>query len=246
MIVAQEQVDLATELSPMRVHLHRPQQDGNYPGILLYSEIYQQTAPIARAAMRLAGHGYLVAVPEIFHQHEPLGAVLNYDPEGTDRGNRYKYATQLSTYDRDARAVLDHLRDHPRSNGRLGAIGWCLGGHLAFRAAFQPDVRATACFYATDLHGDSLGEGKQSDSLTRLREITGTVMMMFGRKDPHVPDEGRTAIRAALTAAAIDFTFHEVDAAHAFMRDEGPRYDPSLSSIGWALALDLFERVLKR
>ncbi len=148
MIVESTRIDLPTPTGSMRVHLHAPAGTDTarrYPGLALYSEIYQETAPIRRAAIRLAGHGYVVAVPEVFHEHEPPGTVLAYDPEGTEKGNRYKRATTLTTYDADARVVLDHLRDHPRSTRRLGAVGWCLGGHLAFRAAFQPDVLATAC-----------------------------------------------------------------------------------------------------
>jgi carboxymethylenebutenolidase len=249
MIVESSHVDLAVDVGVMRVHLHSPNvADGSprrFPALALYSEIYQETAPIRRAALRLASHGYLVAVPEVFHEHEPPGTVLAYDTEGTEKGNRYKYATTLATYDADVRRVLDHLRGHPLSTGKLGAIGWCLGGHLAFRAALQPDVVATACFYPTDIHGDTLGAGKASDSKARAKDIRGEVMMVFGRQDPHVPDEGRRAIYDTLAVAKVGFTWHEFNAVHAFMRDEGARYDPALAAIGYSLALEMFERVLK-
>jgi len=247
MIVESTHVDLSTPTGTMRVHLHLPVGEGRarFPALALYSEIYQQTAPIRRSALRLASHGYLVAVPEVFHEHEPLGTVLGYDTEGTEKGNAYKYATALSTYDADVRVVLDHLLQHPRSTGALGAVGWCLGGHLAFRAALQQDVRATACFYPTDLHGDSLGVGKASDSKRRMIDVRGEVMMVFGRQDPHVPAEGRREIHSALSVANVRFTWHELNAVHAFMRDEGPRYDAALAALGYSLALEMFDRVLK-
>jgi carboxymethylenebutenolidase len=250
MLVEEKPVDLATPTGPMRAYLHAPTEGATpaelrFPGVVLYSEIYQQTAPIRRAAARLAGHGYLVLVPEVFHEHEPPGTVLPYDTTGTEKGNRYKYQTPLTTYDADARAALDFLRAHPRSTARLGAIGWCLGGHLALRAAMNADVRATACFYATDIHTDSLGAGKRSDSLARLGDVQGELMMVWGRQDPHVPDDGRDRILTALRVAGVNFTWHEFNAVHAFMRDEGPRYDPALAALGWALVLEMFERVLK-
>jgi carboxymethylenebutenolidase len=246
MTLLEEHVDLPTAQGPMRVYVHRPSGAGKFPGLILYSEIFQQTGPIKRSALRLAGHGYVVAVPEIFHEHEPLGTVLGYDQAGSDKGNRYKYATKLSTYDEDARLVLAHLASHAACDkDRLGAVGWCLGGHLAFRAAMHPDVRATACYYATDIHTDTLGEGKKSDSLQRLKDIRGELMMVWGRQDPHIPDEGRVKILSALREAKLNFTWHEFNAVHAFMRDEGPRYDPALATIGYALALEMFERVLK-
>jgi carboxymethylenebutenolidase len=245
--VLEEFSDIATADGPMRVHLYRPVTCGakRHPGLVLFSEIYQQTAPIRRSALRFASHGYVVAVPEVFHVHEPPGTVLAYDKDGTDKGNRYKYDTALATYDSDARAAISHLLARDDSNGRVGAVGFCLGGHLAYRAALDPRVAATACFYATDIHTDSLGRGKQSDSLARMGEIRGELMMVWGRQDPHVPDDGRAAIHARLRETGVRFTWHEFNAVHAFMRDEGPRYDPALASLGYALALHTFDTVLR-
>src|SRR5438067_9195072 len=166
-----EFVDLQTPTGPMRTHIFRPKADGRYPGILFYSEIFQVTAPIRRTAAMVAGHGYVVAVPEVYHELEPAGTVLAYDQQGADKGNEHKYAKELSSYDKDARAVLDHLKSREDCTGRLGAMGICLGGHLAFRAAMNPDVLATICFYATDIHSSSLGKGRQDDSLERAAEI---------------------------------------------------------------------------
>jgi dienelactone hydrolase len=60
--------------------------------------------------------------------------------------------------------------------------GMCLGGHLAFRAAFDPRVLAAVCFFGTDIHSETLGKGKKSDSLKRVKEIKGELVMIFGKK----------------------------------------------------------------
>lgn len=245
MTLLEEATELTTAQGPMRVHVHRPAGPGRFPGLVLSSEIFQQTGPIRRSAQRLAGRGYVVAVPEVFHSHLPPGSVLPYTTEGTEAGNRFKYGTPLSIYDADARHTLDFLAAHPACSGKLGAVGWCLGGHLAYRAALQPDVAATVCFYATDLHSDSLGEGKASDSLAKMAEIRGEVLFVWGRQDPHVPDAGRAELLARVRQSGVRFGWVELNAVHAFMRDEGPRYDPALAEIGYALALELFERALR-
>ena len=242
---ADDFADLPMEAGVMRLHLLRPAAAGRFPAILLYSEIYQVTAPIRRTAAFLAGHGFLVGVPEVYHEYEPPGTVLAYDTEGTARGNELKFAKPVPAYDADCRAALDHLAAHPASTGALGAFGVCLGGHLAFRAALQPDVKATACFYATDLHTHTLGAGGADGSLDRAAEIKGELLMVFGRQDPHVPPEGRVMIRERLEAAGVAFEWHEVNAAHAFMRDEGPRYDPELARFGYDCALRLFRQALR-
>jgi carboxymethylenebutenolidase len=240
-------VELPTRSGPMRVHRFEPvteTADAKFPALILYSEIFQVTGPIRRIAARLAGRGYLVAVPEIFHELEPPGRVLAYDKAGTDAGNAHKIEKELASYDDDTRATLAFLSEHPRSNGKIGAIGVCIGGHLAFRAALFPEVRAAACFYATDLHKRSLGLGQRDDSLQRAAEIRGELLMVWGRQDPHVPREGRRLVHDALDDAGVRFSWLEVNAQHAFLRDEGPRYDPALAEHAYALAFDLFARRL--
>jgi carboxymethylenebutenolidase len=218
-----DSTDLTTPTGPMRTYLVRPVAGGRYPGLVLYSEIFQVTGPIRRMASMLASHGFVVAVPEIFHELEPAGTVLAYD---------------------DARVALDHLASSPHCTGKLGVMGICIGGHLTFRAAMQSDVLAAACFYATDIHKHSLGQGTHDDSLDRIGNITGELLMIWGRQDPHIPREGRALIYNALSDAGVHFQWHEFNAAHAFMRDEGLRYDPAVARTCYDMALELFHRRL--
>ncbi len=242
MILEESAVDLETPHGLMRTHVSRPVAAGRRPGIVLFSEIYQRTGPIRRMAALLAGHGLVVLVPEIFHELEPLGSVLAYDAAGTERGNAHKIAKTVAVYDADARACLDHLLTRDDCDGKLLTAGVCIGGHLAFRCALDPRVRAAACFYATDLHKGSLGLGGD-DSLQRAGEIAGQLMMVWGRQDPHVPDEGRARVQARLIETQRNFTWHEFNAQHAFLRDEGPRYDPALALLGYRLMIELFQQV---
>jgi carboxymethylenebutenolidase len=236
--------DLETPTGPMRTHIVRPAAEGRYPGILLYSEIFQVTAPVRRMAIQLAGHGYTVAVPEVYHEYEAAGRVLAYDQAGSDRGNELKYTKPVAAYDADARAVLQHLLSREDASGKVGVMGICLGGHLAFRAAMNPEVRGTVCFYATDLAKGTLGSGRSDDSLARAGEIRGELLMAWGRQDPHIPTEDRVAILNRLNEAGVKLNWHEVNGAHAFLRDEGVRYDPELARLAFGLALDLFQRTI--
>ena len=239
-----ETADIQTPTGPMRTCIFRPASAGKHPGIVLYSEIFQLTGPIRRLAAMFAGHGFIVAVPEIYHEFEAPGTVLRYDEAGAGRGNDLKTTKALASYDSDARATLDFLATHPSCTGRLGTIGFCIGGHLAFRAALNPDVLAGVCLYATDIHKRGLGKGMNDDTLERMREIRAEMLMVWGRQDPHVPREGRRVIYDAMTDAGVDFTWHEFNGQHAFMRDEGARYDPELALKVYALALGLFHRKL--
>jgi carboxymethylenebutenolidase len=246
MIIRSDEIeDLPTrDGGVMRLHLVRPAGPGRFPGVLFFSEIYQVTAPIRRLAAMVAGQGYLVAMPEVYHEFEPPGTVLRYDPPGTDRGNALKTTKTIAGFDADAKLGLAALGRNAACSGQLATMGVCLGGHLAYRAALNPSVSAAACFYATDIHSGTLGAGKADDSLARMKELKAETLFVWGRQDPHVPFAGRQVIR--LEDVGARYEWHEVNAAHAFLRDEGPRYDPALflQAIGWMLAM--FDRALIR
>ena len=68
--------------------------------------------------------------------------------------------------------------------------------------------------------------------------------MIWGRQDPHIPTEGRMKVLARLNELGKKISWHEVNGAHAFMRDEGLRYDPELAYSLYGLVFDLFHRKL--
>ena len=84
-----------------------------------------------------------------------------------------------------------------------------------------------------------VGRGRRDDSLARMDELKAETMFVWGRQDPHVPFAGREAIRARLEEVGAAYEWHEVAGQHAFLRDEGPRYDPALflQAMSWTLAL---------
>ena len=230
-------VDLETTRGLMRVHLFTPTVGTSRPAIIFYSEIFQATGPIRRMAAALAGEGYLVAVPEVYHEFEPLGTVLAYDAEGSARGNSLKTEKEIASYDEDTEVLVRYLTTHAGCTGKVASFGVCLGGHLALRAGLHPGVTAVAAFYPTDLHSGNLGLGKCDDTLKRIAEVKAPMLFVFGRQDPHIPLEGRRMIHEQLDAVEADYEWHEFNAAHAFLRDEGPRYNPALARVSTSLLL---------
>ena len=242
MQICQQLITLTTDTGPMQCQTWQPlAAHRRYAAIILYSEIFQITAPIARMAAMLAGQGFIVVVPEIFHELNPLGTVLAYDDLGKNKGNQDKWTKPLSSYDSDNRAIIHYLQSLPRCDGRIGAFGVCIGGHLAFRAALQPEVQATICLYATDLHTDTLPGTPQTIDLAA--SIQGQLMMIWGRQDPHIPTAGREFVHQKLLESGCTFSWHEFDANHAFMRDEGERYDPALALWVYQQANLLFQQM---
>jgi carboxymethylenebutenolidase len=170
--------------------------------------------------------------------------VLAYDDAGRDKGNADKSAKDVEGYDADNQAMIAWIKKQPWFSGSIGAMGFCIGGHLAFRAALQPEIEATACFYATDLHTAVIPNKPNQHSMDRLKDIKGELLMIWGKQDNHIPEQGRKAVYEKMLDAKLVFTWHEFNGQHAFMRDEGERYDPELALLGYDLALKLFQRKL--
>src|SRR5258708_12229142 len=111
----------------------------------------------------------------------------------------------LSSFDADAKAALSYLTSHPKCTGKIGSMGFCIGGHLAFRSATNPEVLAATCCYPTDVHKRSLGKGLNDDTLDRIPEIKGELLVVFGRQDPHFPRETPPTISNALPNPSTHF-----------------------------------------
>jgi len=257
MIITKTWHDVPTKLDangrPIRIFVISPvvpnYPHAKFPGVVCFSEIYQVTGPVERFAGQIASQGYVVACPSIYHEFEGPEAIP-YDVEGTDRGNTSKIEKTVEAYDEDATLSVDLLVSLKNCNGRIAATGMCLGGHLAFRAAFDPRVLASVCFFATDIHSATLGKGKKDDSLERVRkgDITGKgeLVMIFGKQDTHVPRVGRDLIRTALEDANVTASFLEVQAQHAFIRDESSkgRWDAALTRSLFGFMMEIFERTV--
>ncbi|KIL70782.1 hypothetical protein M378DRAFT_1036052 [Amanita muscaria Koide BX008] len=251
--------DVPTKLDPngrpIRIFVISPNlpdyPDAKFPGVVVFSEIYQVTGPVERFASQIASHGYVVACPSVYHEFEGPEPIP-YDVEGTDRGNKYKIEKEVAAYDEDATLAVDLLVSLKNCTGRIAATGMCLGGHLVRFAAFDDRVLASVCFFATDIHSATLGKGKNDDTLARVRkgDLTGKgeLVMIFGKQDTHVPRPGRDLIRTVVEDANVACSFMEVQAQHAFIRDEHSkgRWDAALTRSLFSFMLEVFERTVGR
>lgn len=244
MVVTTDYVNVPSTAGTIRTFVAAPKAEGRYPGVWCYSDIFQLTPPMIRSCVRLAGYGFVAAAPEIYARIEPAGSAIPFDDAGRTRGLEDAGKTPVAHFDADCRAGLDWLATHHKvAKGKIGAMGFCIGGHLAFRAALQPDVRVTVCYYGTGIHNGKLGQDADAGSLARAKEIRGELLLVFGSTDPHVPADGRDTIDRGLRAAGTRYSLKLYPAEHAFMRDEGPRFDPEVTDLAFADMIHLFRTV---
>src|ERR1700723_2990594 len=132
-VITTQYVDIPSGSAPLRMVVAAPKAAGKYPGILCYSDIFQLTGPMLRSVSRLAGYGFVAAAPEIYHRVEPQGMAIPFDDAGRTRGQDDAAKTPVAHFNEDRRAALDYLAKHPLvAEGQLGAMGFCIGGDLAF------------------------------------------------------------------------------------------------------------------
>ena len=122
----------------------------------MLSLIYFYVCPCCgtRNIFRVALHGFVVLVPEVFHELNPIGTVLAYDDDGKDKGNADKFTKPLEHHDSDTEALVDFARSLSFCTSQVGSMGVCIGGHLAYRAALNPDILGAFCLYPTDIHSN--------------------------------------------------------------------------------------------
>ena len=236
MVISQEYADVPVGDRAMRTFVAAPRAPGRYPGVVFYSDIFQLTESTLRWCARLAGYGFVVAAPEIYHRIEPAGTVLGFDDEGKRRGQ--------ADADADARRRLRRRHPRrarlaggrrPRRGRRLCATGYCIGGHLAFRAAFEPGVRATALLVPDRPARRQAGQGRRR-GLARARAARSAARCCWSSA-PTTRTPPTRAVRsssAGLEEAGVSFRWSLYEAEHAFMRDIGPRYDPEATDAAFA------------
>lgn len=245
MEITSERVEIpVSDGTSMGGTLCRPVSGGPHPGVIVYMEIFGVNAHIREIAERVAQEGYVALAPDFFHRSLP-GIELGYDDEGMARGMKGLGALDADEMVADARAAVEALRSRPDVGPRLGAMGFCIGGHMAYLTACETDVAATAAFYGGGIaHAEGFG-GKAS-TVSRTPKIRGRILCLFGADDALIPEDHVETIRRALSDAG---TRHEVvvyeGAGHGFFCNRRATFHEPSAQDAWERVKRLFAQELR-
>jgi len=207
--------------SSMQAYVARPAAAAPRQGVLVLQEAFGVNAHIREVAQRLAGEGYLALAPELFHRTAP-GFVGDY----TDFGGAMPHMTAMTAegQEQDVRAGYDWLRG--QGVEWVAAVGFCLGGRVAVRAAATVALAAAASFYGGSLL--SLRE--------RVEAIGAPLLLMWGDQDTHIPVAQRAAFAELLRQAGKEFVECTFSAAgHGFFCDQRASYHARSARMAWKL-----------
>lgn len=208
-------------------------------GIVLFQEIFGINDNIRGLAGRLAGEGYLVLAPDVFWRIERR--FERNDESGLADGMARVQQLDFGLVAADLTATLAHLRAMPGCDGRVGAVGFCLGGTLAYLFAGSARVDGRGPDAAVSYYGSGV-----SQQLGMLDAIECPVLFHYGADDPYIPADQIDAVEQAI-AGRPDMTLHRYPAGHAFSNWDAPSmYDERAATLAWERTLAFFEAHLTR
>ena len=244
MEITTERVHINIDAQTMGGYMVRPADTTPRPAVLVFMEIFGVNSDIQDVTERIAKEGYVALAPDFFHRTGP-GVEYGYDETGMEEGIKLLNQLNADEMAADALAAVSFLK---RKNfvigNKIGAMGFCVGGHMTYLAACETDVVAAASFYGGGIAG-AQGFGGQPSTVGRTGHIEGRMLCLFGGKDAHIPMTDVDTIRAALESNAIR---HEVvvypDADHGFFCNQRGSYHEAAATDAWDRVKKLFAEAL--
>ena len=222
----------AAEGGRFRAYLTLPAQ-GSGPGLVLAQEIFGINDFMCAQAERLAEEGYVCLVPDLFWRLQP-GIALGYSDaefaQALDLRARFNVAQGVV----DIAAALAELAALPACRGKIGVIGWCLGGLLAALSAARLRIDCAVSFYG-------VGLDPYSDEIA---SCTSPLLLQVGDADAKVATAARTLLTAAIDGRDNINLVVYPGCGHAFTNPARPRYDKPASMLAYSRMLALLRQVL--
>ena len=195
-----------------------PQPGAERPGIVLIQEVFGVNDYIRSVARQLAAQGYRVCAPDLFWRIEPE---IELDPgsdEGRERSKALRAAFEPAKGVEDCKSTAAFLR---RGSPKVGVVGFCMGGRLAFHMAVGPHVDACVAYYGTGIH----------KILDHSKQLKAPLLLHIAEKDRLCDDEARFLIYEVL-GPNPDVALHTYSGAgHGFERPGGKSYHEEAASL---------------
>jgi len=245
--VSYHRADLATPDGTLDCHVFEPSGTGPWPGVVLYMDAFGIRPDLDVMGERLASNGFVVAIPNLYYRSGPFA---RFDPQAVivEGPERDRFMAMIRSINgemvmRDTAAVLQYLDGLPSvRHGAVGAVGYCMGGGYALRAAgtFPAQVTAAASF-----HGGSLATDRPDSPHLLAPQMRARLYIGVAEIDPGFSAEQRQRLETALSAAGVPFTLEVYPGAqHGFAVHNHRVYNREASEQHWRRLLALLDTAL--
>jgi carboxymethylenebutenolidase len=214
----------------MAAYVARPAKD-KAPGVVVIQEIFGVNQVMRDTADELAAAGYLAICPDLFWRIEPGVDITDQSEAEWKKAFALMNAFDADQGVLDIDATIDALRADPACTGKVGCVGFCLGGKLAFLTAARTDADASVAYYGVGI-----------ESLTgEADKIAQPLLMHIAEEDQFVPKEAQAVILQALKNHP-QVTIHTYPGRdHAFARRGGAHYDEADAKLAAGRTLAFFQ-----
>jgi carboxymethylenebutenolidase len=193
----------------------KPETDLPAPAVVVIQEIFGVNDVMREICDNLAGAGYIAICPDLFWRQEPGIELTDKTEADWQRAFELFNGFDVDLGIEDLKATLDHIRRDKDCNGRVGTIGYCLGGKLAYLMATRSDADCNVSYYGVGL----------DELLDEAPQIKKQLLMHMAEKDKFTPMETQQKILGALNKHKNVEIHVYPDVDHAFARVGGQHYD---------------------
>ncbi len=211
----------------------RPSVD-KAPAVVVIQEIFGVNAVMREIANRLAQAGYLAVCPDLFWRIQPGIDITDRTEAEWKRAFELYNAFDVDTGVNDIAATIARVRQDPGCSGKVGTVGFCLGGLLSYLAATRTDTDAAVAFYGVGIDRYTA----ESDRLT------APLLLHIAEEDQFVSKEAQTLILAALKNHPHVQIHQYPGQDHAFARIGGEHYNADAAQTAWDRTMALFKTAL--
>jgi len=204
------------------------------PAVVVIQEIFGVNQVMRDIADGLAGQGYLAICPDLFWRIEPGIDITDQTQAEWDRAFELFNAFDVEAGVKDIAATIDAVRRDPRCSGKVGAVGFCLGGLLAYLTGCRTDADASVGYYG-------VGIERYTAEADRL---VNPLMLHIAEEDQFVPKPAQALIKTALRNHPQATLYSYPGRDHAFARPGGEHYDANDAALAGSRTRDFFKKAL--
>jgi carboxymethylenebutenolidase len=229
-----ESVTIATPDGDFSAYVARPAA-AKAPAVVVIQEIFGVNAVMRGVADALAAQGYLAVSPDLFWRIEPGVDITDQSEAEWKKAFELYNAFDVDLGVKDIAATIARVRGDAGCSGKVGAIGFCLGGLLAFLTATRTDIDAAVGYYGVGIE-KHVGEADK---------LADPLLLHIAEEDQFVPKEAQKLIIASLKNHPQVEIFTYPGRDHAFARKGGEHYDAGDAATAWERTLALFKKALR-
>ena len=226
--------EIAVKHEIMPIYIAKPKEEGNYPCVIVFQEVYGVTHHIREITEKVAQEGYIAICPDLFY-HYGKGFEAGYDEMEKAAEQMSKFSYEDFSFDIDL--LLEYIHQLPSlKNGLVSTLGFGLGGELSYLCACTKKINSAICFYG----------GKILTFLDQTSGITSPILLFYGDSDPYVTMQHIQTIKDNLLEHKTKADLYVyTNATHGFFSSESNSYNEDAAHYSWEKTRQFLDDTLK-